>query len=68
VGRHARARRCHQDGVAIGRGFRCRADADHGTCAGPVLDNDLLAERRGKLGGDDPANGIDPASGRKRDD
>src|SRR5262249_9583970 len=36
--------------------------------AGPVLDNDLLAERRRELGGDDPADGINPASGRKRDD
>jgi hypothetical protein len=51
IGRHARARRCHQDGVAVGRSFRRRADADYGTCAGPVLDNDLLAERRRELGG-----------------
>jgi hypothetical protein len=68
IGRHARARRCHQDGVAVGRSFRRRADADYGTCAGPVLDNDLLAERRRELGGDDPADGIDAATGRERDD
>src|SRR5262249_61488092 len=49
-------------------GGRRRGDADPGPCAGPVLDNDLLAERRRELGGDDPADGIDPATGRERDD
>jgi hypothetical protein len=58
----------HQHRVAVGRAFDRRLDADRSTCAGPVLDHDLLAEQPRQILGRHPRHEIEPAARRQRHD
>ena len=56
-----------QEGVAVGRGLRDRVGADRsGRAAGPVLDDEVLAQRLVELLHQDAGDAVDRSAGRER--
>ena len=58
----------HHHGVAVRHGLGDGIEADDTAGAGPVLDHPRLLEPLRELGGEDAADGVDPAAGRDRHD
>jgi len=68
AGNRQRADRTDADGVAIGRGFRHRVDADGEGAAWTVVDDDVLAEFLANAGRDEPCDVVGGAARGLRDD
>jgi hypothetical protein len=58
----------HHQSVAVGRRFCGHPHADHAGDAAAIVDNNLLAQARSELLGDNACDRIDAAAGRKRHD
>ena len=63
-----RARSADDEGVAVGFGLGDVIGGDVAAGAGLVLDDELLAEFLGYLGGDDPRQNVGGAAGREGND